>query len=169
MRRLDRQPGRCRRAGRRRSSLHPICTTLRASLSDAVALTAVLGGPTVYSLVYGFVLATIGIQSIVLLAAAIVFQALTGHRYPLVTRCEALDLVKRKISEADRRQVEVGLRVTSSTRCLEILGMVKKRSDEATKKRLPAGQLLLKAKNLPKSYLQPAWRADRVHVEGVAR
>jgi CBS domain-containing membrane protein len=50
--------------------------------SGAVALTAVLGGPVVHSMGYGFVLAPIAIQSAALLAAAIVFHAVTGHRYP---------------------------------------------------------------------------------------
>jgi DNA-binding MarR family transcriptional regulator len=33
----------------------------------------------------------------------------------LVSRCEALDLVKRKISETDRRQVEVHLQAAGET------------------------------------------------------
>jgi CBS domain-containing membrane protein len=50
--------------------------------SGAVALTAVLGGPAVHSMGYRFVLAPIAIQSTALLAAAIVFHTVTGHRYP---------------------------------------------------------------------------------------
>jgi CBS domain-containing membrane protein len=50
--------------------------------SGAVALTAVLGGPAVHSMGYGFVLAPIAIQSAALLTAAIVFHAVTRHRYP---------------------------------------------------------------------------------------
>ncbi|SAL68301.1 HPP family protein [Caballeronia arvi] len=50
--------------------------------SGAVALTAVLGGPSVHALGYGFVLAPVAIQSAALLSSAIVFHALTGHRYP---------------------------------------------------------------------------------------
>jgi CBS domain-containing membrane protein len=50
--------------------------------SGAVALTAVLGGPAVHALGFGFVLEPIAIQSVVLLISAIVFHALTGHRYP---------------------------------------------------------------------------------------
>ena len=52
--------------------------------SGAVALTAVLGGPSIHSLGFGFVFEPILIQSFALLAAAIVFHALTGHRYPHV-------------------------------------------------------------------------------------
>ena len=52
--------------------------------SGAVALTAVLGGPSIHSLGFGFVLTPIALQSFALLAAAIVFHALTGHRYPHV-------------------------------------------------------------------------------------
>jgi CBS domain-containing membrane protein len=50
--------------------------------SGAVALTAVLGGPSIHALGYGFVLAPVALQSVVLLSSAIVFHALTGHRYP---------------------------------------------------------------------------------------
>jgi CBS domain-containing membrane protein len=50
--------------------------------SGAVALTAVLGGPSIHALGYGFVLAPVLIQSFALLSCAIVFHALTGHRYP---------------------------------------------------------------------------------------
>ena len=50
--------------------------------SGAVALTAVLGGPSIHALGFGFVFAPVAIQSAALLASAIVFHALTGHRYP---------------------------------------------------------------------------------------
>lgn len=50
--------------------------------SGAVALTAVLGGPSIHALGYGFVLAPIAIQSAALLSTAIVFHTLSGHRYP---------------------------------------------------------------------------------------
>ncbi|MDR5739450.1 MULTISPECIES: HPP family protein [unclassified Caballeronia] len=54
--------------------------------SGAVALTAVLGGPSIHALGYGFVLAPVAIQSFALLGSAIVFHALTGHRYPHVAQ-----------------------------------------------------------------------------------
>ena len=50
--------------------------------SGAVALTAVLGGPAVHAMGFGFVIAPIAFQSGALLAAAIVYHAVTGHRYP---------------------------------------------------------------------------------------
>jgi CBS domain-containing membrane protein len=50
--------------------------------SGAVALTAVLGGPAVHDMGFGFVIAPIAFQSGALLAAAIVYHAVTGHRYP---------------------------------------------------------------------------------------
>ncbi|SAL77664.1 MULTISPECIES: HPP family protein [Burkholderiaceae] len=50
--------------------------------SGAVALTAVLGGQSIHTLGYGFVVAPVGVQSVVLLLSAIEFHALTGHRYP---------------------------------------------------------------------------------------
>lgn len=50
--------------------------------SGAVALTAVLGGPAVHAMGFGFVIAPIAFQSAALLGAAIVYHAVTGHRYP---------------------------------------------------------------------------------------
>jgi CBS domain-containing membrane protein len=50
--------------------------------SGAVALTAVLGGPAIHALGYRFVLEPIAIQSVALLAAALAYHAVTGHRYP---------------------------------------------------------------------------------------
>ncbi|SAL85081.1 HPP family protein [Caballeronia terrestris] len=52
--------------------------------SGAVALTAVLGGPSIHALGFGFVFEPVMVQSVALLSAAIVFHALTGHRYPHV-------------------------------------------------------------------------------------
>jgi CBS domain-containing membrane protein len=50
--------------------------------SGAVALTAVLGGPSIHALGYRFVATPIFIQSVALLGAAIVYHTITGHRYP---------------------------------------------------------------------------------------
>ncbi|WP_199731318.1 HPP family protein [Paraburkholderia sp. RAU2J] len=50
--------------------------------SGAVALTAVLGGPAIHALGYRFVLEPIALQSVALLAAALTYHAVTGHRYP---------------------------------------------------------------------------------------
>lgn len=50
--------------------------------SGAVALTAVLGGPVIHTLGYGFVLEPVALQSALLLCAALVYHAATGHRYP---------------------------------------------------------------------------------------
>ncbi len=50
--------------------------------SGAVALTAVLGGPAIHALCFGFVVVPIALQSAILLSAALVYHALTGHRYP---------------------------------------------------------------------------------------
>ncbi|WP_425469498.1 HPP family protein [Paraburkholderia azotifigens] len=54
--------------------------------SGAVALTAVLGGPAIHALGFRFVLEPILIQSAALLGAALVYHAVTGHRYPHATR-----------------------------------------------------------------------------------
>lgn len=50
--------------------------------SGAVALTAVLGGPHIASLGYGFVIVPIGINSLVLVAAALAYNNATGRSYP---------------------------------------------------------------------------------------
>ena len=50
--------------------------------SGAVALTAVLGGPTIHALGFGFVLDPIAIQSVALLASAMLYHLVTGHPYP---------------------------------------------------------------------------------------
>ncbi|KAA0087947.1 HPP family protein [Paraburkholderia sp. T12-10] len=54
--------------------------------SGAVALTAVLGGPAIHALGLRFVLEPVALQSLVLLASAIVYHTVTGHRYPHVAR-----------------------------------------------------------------------------------
>jgi CBS domain-containing membrane protein len=59
--------------------------------SGAVALTAVLGGPAIHALGFGFVLAPIALQSLALVVAAIAFHALTGHRYPHAARVTQAD------------------------------------------------------------------------------
>ncbi|MDP4004468.1 HPP family protein [Methylobacterium sp. NEAU K] len=50
--------------------------------SGAVALTAVLGGPAIHDLGYGFVLWPVGANSLLLLTAALLFNNLTGRAYP---------------------------------------------------------------------------------------
>ncbi len=50
--------------------------------SGAVALTAVLGGPLIHAQGYHFLLVPIGINSLLLLGVALVFNNLTRHRYP---------------------------------------------------------------------------------------
>lgn len=50
--------------------------------SGAVALTAVLGGPAIHSMGYGFALMPVGINSIALLGSAIAYHGATRHRYP---------------------------------------------------------------------------------------
>lgn len=54
--------------------------------SGAVALTAVLGGPAIHALGLRFVIEPVALQSVVLLASAIVYHTLTSHRYPHVSR-----------------------------------------------------------------------------------
>lgn len=50
--------------------------------SGAVALTAVLGGPTIHDAGYWFALSPIALNSVVLLSVALLFNNVTGRRYP---------------------------------------------------------------------------------------
>lgn len=50
--------------------------------SGAVALTAVVGGPAIAELGYGFVFWPVGINSLLLLLVAVAFNRLTGKSYP---------------------------------------------------------------------------------------
>ncbi len=59
--------------------------------SGAVALTAVIGGPAVHALGYRFVAEPILIQSALLLVGALVYHAITGHRYPHAQRLPAAE------------------------------------------------------------------------------
>ena len=48
----------------------------------AAALIAVIGGPAVTAAGYGFALMPVGINALVLTAAALLFHRVSGHRYP---------------------------------------------------------------------------------------
>jgi CBS domain-containing membrane protein len=50
--------------------------------SGAVALTAVLGGPHIAALGYGFVLVPVALNSLLLVGAALAWNNLTGRSYP---------------------------------------------------------------------------------------
>ncbi|MDZ5648505.1 HPP family protein [Nitrospirillum sp. BR 11828] len=50
----------------------------------AVALTAVLGGPVIHAAGVGFVLAPVGVNTVILIAMGLAFNNLTRHRYPHV-------------------------------------------------------------------------------------
>jgi CBS domain-containing membrane protein len=54
--------------------------------SGAVALTAVLGGPAIHDLGYGFVAVPVGLNSCFLLLTALIFNNLARHRYPHVAQ-----------------------------------------------------------------------------------
>jgi CBS domain-containing membrane protein len=59
--------------------------------SGAVALTAVLGGPAVHAMGYGFVLAPVMLNSVLLLGGALFFNNATGRRYPHRVQAPAVD------------------------------------------------------------------------------
>lgn len=50
--------------------------------SGAVALTAVLGGPAIHAMGYGFILVPVMLNSFILLAMALFYNNATGRRYP---------------------------------------------------------------------------------------
>lgn len=50
--------------------------------SGAVALTAVLGGPELHAAGYGFVLWPVGVNTVLLLLTAVLYNNMTGRRYP---------------------------------------------------------------------------------------
>jgi len=50
--------------------------------SGAVALTAVLGAPAIHDLGYGFLVAPLGLNTLLLVGMALVANNATGHRYP---------------------------------------------------------------------------------------
>ncbi|RYZ85840.1 MAG: hypothetical protein EOO68_29650, partial [Moraxellaceae bacterium] len=50
--------------------------------SGAIAITAVLGGPAIHQLGYGFVLWPVALNSVLMLASALLFNNLVGRRYP---------------------------------------------------------------------------------------
>lgn len=50
--------------------------------SGAVALTAVLGGPAIHALGYGFVFLPVAVNSLLLLSMALVYNNMTGRTYP---------------------------------------------------------------------------------------
>lgn len=52
----------------------------------AVALTAVLGGPAIHAMGYGFVVAPVGVGTVLLLAMAWGFHRFSGHSYPHVAK-----------------------------------------------------------------------------------
>lgn len=50
--------------------------------SGAIAITAVLGGPAIHQLGYGFVVWPVALNSVLMLACALLFNNLVGRRYP---------------------------------------------------------------------------------------
>jgi len=55
----------------------------------AIALTAVLGGPAIHAAGFGFVLAPVAVNSLLLLATALLFNNATRHRYPHAHHADA--------------------------------------------------------------------------------
>jgi CBS domain-containing membrane protein len=56
--------------------------------SGAVALTAVLGGPVVHAMGYGFVVVPVALNSLLLLLTALFFNNATGRRYPHIVQAD---------------------------------------------------------------------------------
>lgn len=70
--------------------------------SGAVALTAVLGGPTIHELGYTFVLWPVGANSLLLLIVALVFNNMTGRSYPHVPHMTPIGQAGRDSSASAR-------------------------------------------------------------------
>ncbi|MBB3211813.1 CBS domain-containing membrane protein [Herbaspirillum sp. Sphag1AN] len=68
--------------------------------SGAVALTAVLGGPAVQRLGYGFVLTPVLLNSFVLLLTALLFNNATKRRYPHLAADHRAHVVSDQVSNA---------------------------------------------------------------------
>lgn len=69
--------------------------------SGAVALTAVLGGPVIHAQGYHFLLAPIGVNSLIIVGVALIFNNLTRHRYPhIVLQHDNTHLTKDRIAGA---------------------------------------------------------------------
>ena len=62
--------------------------------SGAVALTAVLGGPLIVEQGYGFIISPVGINSLLLLIVALIYNNMTGRPYP------------HAVKQADSRQTK---------------------------------------------------------------
>lgn len=54
--------------------------------SGAVAVSVILGGPEIHQLGYEFVLHPLAINSVLMLLTAVLYNNLTGHRYPAAAR-----------------------------------------------------------------------------------
>ena len=86
--------------------------------SGAVALTAVLGGPTITALGYHFILFPVALNSLVMMLTAIAFNSATGRPYPHPQRpkpnphhtVDKTPLARLGISQED-------LRTANTTRC----------------------------------------------------
>jgi len=65
--------------------------------SGAVALTAVLGGNAVQALGYGFVIAPVALNSLIIIVVAVLFHHSTRHAYPHVTSKVKRDGLNQKI------------------------------------------------------------------------
>lgn len=69
--------------------------------SGAVALTAVLGGPVIHAQGYHFLLVPIGVNSLIIVGVALIFNNLTRHRYPhTVLQHDNTHLTKDRIAGA---------------------------------------------------------------------
>lgn len=71
--------------------------------SGAVALTAVLGGPAIADMGYGFVLFPVGINSLILLSIALIYNNATHRSYPHHAKLKNADSQRTKDTPPDER------------------------------------------------------------------
>lgn len=75
----------------------------------AAALTAIIGGPAVHALGWGFPFVAVGLNSILLVVAGIAFHRLSGHSYPHRPAAVLRDLQSIEARNLDAADIEAVL------------------------------------------------------------
>lgn len=88
--------------------------------SGAVALTAVLGGPAIHGLGYGFVVWPVLANSALLLGSALLFNNLTGRAYPHVAQTAAGAPQRPRSVEEDRAASDIDAAIANFGQLLDV-------------------------------------------------
>jgi CBS domain-containing membrane protein len=113
--------------------------------SGAVALTAVLGGPHITALGYGFVVVPVALNSLVLTTAAILYNNATGRSYPHISHAPShphppLGELRLTADDIDETLTDYGEALDISRDDLEklfreLLGRAQRRASEELSRR----------------------------------